>query len=290
MVLQIFLEAAGTLIVLFGLREVFRDIFHPTRSGSLSDFVGRGASALMRHTRLRPAVGPIALVSTILGWVVTLNFGFALIYCGLTSQQLLTGPGPTHIGAMRSFLRSLYFSLGAFDTFQTFELAPKTGWLRLVIAIEGLIGISMITASVSWLVLLYPALSRMRQFAKRASIMLEAERRSGLSLVDTMGVESLTELVRGIIQFRIDIILFPILLNFYAADRDATIAFVLPDIYSLSQRALNPERHTEPVLLAGVQLQVALEQLAQALAEHVVPVDRKDIKSVFEAFQQRDQG
>ena len=47
------------------------------------------------------------------------------------------------------------------------RLKPETNWLRLVISLEGLIGISMITASVSWTVLLYPALARSRQFARR---------------------------------------------------------------------------------------------------------------------------
>jgi vacuolar iron transporter family protein len=36
---NILLEIIGTLIVLFGLREVFRDIFHPTHSGTFSEFV-----------------------------------------------------------------------------------------------------------------------------------------------------------------------------------------------------------------------------------------------------------
>ena len=48
MIVIISLEFGGTLLVVFGLREVFRDIFHPTASGSLSDFVGRLASLLMR--------------------------------------------------------------------------------------------------------------------------------------------------------------------------------------------------------------------------------------------------
>jgi hypothetical protein len=37
MAVRILLEVSGVLVVLFGLREVFRDIFHPTRSGSLRD-------------------------------------------------------------------------------------------------------------------------------------------------------------------------------------------------------------------------------------------------------------
>jgi hypothetical protein len=30
----------GSGIVLFGLRELFRDVFHPGRSGTLSEWVG----------------------------------------------------------------------------------------------------------------------------------------------------------------------------------------------------------------------------------------------------------
>jgi hypothetical protein len=172
MIARIALESGGACLVLFGLREVFRDIFHPTRSGTLSDFVGRFASLLMRRTRLRPAVGPVSLVSVILCWVIFLTTGFALIYCGLLPQEVSGPPGATSGTFAQRFLKSLYFSLGAFDTFQTFDLSPQTNWLRFVISIEGLIGISMITASVSWLVLLYTALARCRRFAKYVSLPL----------------------------------------------------------------------------------------------------------------------
>lgn len=91
MIARIAMEAGGTLLVLFGLREVFRDIFQPTRSGILSDYVGRFMSLLMRHTRSRPAVGPNSLVTVILCWVTFLATGFALIYCGLLHLQVTLG-------------------------------------------------------------------------------------------------------------------------------------------------------------------------------------------------------
>src|SRR6195952_5478065 len=96
MIARIALEIGGAFLVLFGLREVFRDIFHPTRSGTLSEFVGRGTSLLMRGTRLRPAVGALALVMTIGCWIATLAFGFSLVYWGLAPRELFvpadTGP------------------------------------------------------------------------------------------------------------------------------------------------------------------------------------------------------
>ena len=274
--------------MLFGLREVFRDIFHPTRSGTLSDYVGRSASFVMRHTRMRGAAGPLALVATIFCWIATLNLGFALIYCGLATQRVVAVEGSAHVGAAHAFLRGLYFSLGAFDTFQTFDLEPKTDWLRLVVSVEGLIGISMITASVSWLVLLYPALSRMRFFARRTAILISTEERTGLPLVAHLGVPVMIELAQAVTQFRLDVILFPILLNFYAADRDATVSFVLPRVHHWAEEAVTRSDQKD-LVVAGTQLQIALEELAHTLADRVVLADEHDLRAVFKALQRRDE-
>jgi hypothetical protein len=283
---NILLEILGVVVVLFGLREVFRDIFHPTRSGSLSDAVGRLTSLLMRRTRLRPAVGALSLVLTVFVWIVTLAVGFALIYWGLAPRELFV---PADTGAHpwpHQFLRCLYFSLGAFDTFQTFDLKPTTSWLRLVITVEGLVGISMITASVSWTVLLYPALARSRQFARRVSVLIEAEARSGLSVVHELGVPLLLELAQAVLQYRIDIILFPVLLNFYAKDKESTIASVLPEVLRLARKAATSE--STAVQLGGVQLQIALDTLAEDISERVVQESHQRIDQVFEAFKRRE--
>ncbi len=283
---SILLEIIGTLIVLFGLREVFRDIFHPTRSGTLSEFVGRAASVLMRKTPLRPAVGALSLVTTIVCWVATLVVGFALIYLGLSPRDLFipsdSGPHPVP----HQFLRCLYLSLGTFDTFQTFDVRPDTNWLRLVITIEGVVGISMITASVSWTVLLYPALARSRQFALRLSVLLEAQQRSGLSIVREFRVPLLLELAQNVLQYRIDIILFPVLLNFYAAERGSTLASALPQLLGCAREASDCE--DTAVRLGGVQLQIALEALAKIISDRVIRKEDLPIEEVFAAFEKRE--
>ena len=56
----------------------------------------------------------------------------------------------------QTFLKSLYVSLGTLDTFSDLDLLSQKNWRRPV-SIDRLIGISMIAAGVSWLVLLYPA-------------------------------------------------------------------------------------------------------------------------------------
>ncbi|HEX6772592.1 MAG TPA: hypothetical protein VF126_11245 [Acidobacteriaceae bacterium] len=283
---SILLEGGGTLLVLFGIREVFRDIFHPTASGSLSDVVGRIASRLMQHTRLRPAVGPLSLVTVIVCWVILLATGFALIYCGILPREIAGSDGGGH-GFPENFVRSLYFSLGAFDTFQTFNLAPQTNWPRLVISIEGLIGISMITASVSWLVLLYPALTRSRLFARRVSSLIEAGRRAHYDLVEELGAPFLMDLAKDVLQFRLDVILFPILLNFYSSNETSTVANVLPELHQIASQAL-AEGTTYSVEIAGRWLQVALEDLSEVLARRVLGIADREVPRVFAAYQERE--
>lgn len=284
---EIVFECAGVLVVLYGLSEVFRDIFHPTQSGTLSEYVGRGISALLRHTRFRPAVGPISLVTVILCWDCLLVGGFALIYCGFPSETLIGPPGTMAHAVGPKYLESFYISLGAFDTFQTFNLWPQRDWLRLVIAVEGLIGISMITASVSWLVLLYPAYARSRHFGRRISSLLEAERRGGESIVQQFGAILPLDLAQGVLQFRLDVILFPILMYFYPTDESATVSHVLPELVRLSSDAATSEQSN--CRLAGIQLQVALEALAQVLATRVLSMNNDDLLEVFEAFRRAEQ-
>ena len=289
MTIQIPLEILGTLVVLYGLRQVFNDIFHPTKSGSLSDWVGRAFSASLRNTRFRGSIGPLALVSVILAWVALLTFGFALIYCGVLTTRFADSaaisPHPTFA---RTLLRALYTSLGSFDTFQTFNISPSTDGLRLVIALEGLIGISMITASVSWTVLLYPALARSRWFARSVSLILRAQERTGLSAVQDIGAPILLELARQVLEYRIDLVLFPILLNFYATEESSTVPHILPDILRIAAAAASD--HNRETRLAGAHLQIALEDLAETLATRILDRESKDPAQTFEAFNKREKG
>ena len=286
LIVPLVLEAGGTLLALYTLHEVFRDIFHPTRSGSLSDLIGWLVSRLTRHTRLRPSVGPIALVTVSLCWFLLLAAGFGFLYCGLTMRGLIGFSGHPE-GFPGSLLRSMYLSLGTLDTFQTFDAEIRRSWLRAIISFEGLLGISMITASVSWLVLLYPALARTRFFARRISILVQAERRIGGSLVRDLGTPILTELMQGIVQLRLDFILFPILLNFYPSDPAATIACSLLEVCRIAREGIEAELPLS-VRFAGAQLQIALEELSRELCERVVNVDQSDMDAVFRAFKERE--
>ncbi len=281
------IETIGLAIVLFALYEVFSDIFHPTRSGNLSDAVGKLTSTLFRNTRLRSSVGPLALIVVILSWVSLLVLGFALIYSGLFPEYFVSRSGELSVSFGKRFVHCLYFSLGAISTFETFDLDPRTAWLRLIVACEGLVGISMITASVSWLVLLYPALERTRQLSRRISSLVKAQEMTGLSLIENLGVSTLTELAQAFVRLRLDLILFPILLHFHAADDAAAIGPALPHALTLSTQGLELRR-PDNIRLAAAELHIALQELSHTLADRVLHTAEDDILTIFQAFRERE--
>lgn len=156
------------------------------------------------------------------------------------------------------------------DTFQTFDVDARPGWLKLIVAFEELVGISMITASVSWLVLVYPALERTRFLAKKTFVLLRAMKTGRISDVSSDAL--LREMADRVIQGRIDLILFPILLNFYAADRTQTLALALPHLQELASRS--QESQMGELRLAAAELQEALADFVQMLADRVLRMDR----------------
>lgn len=282
MLSTILIEVIGVFLVLFTVREVFHDIFHPTQTGSLSDLVGRSASRTLRHTWLRPAVGPLALVAVIFLWAMLLSIGFALIYFPFIPREIPIESGAHSLGGR--IIHSFSLSFGALATFQTFVSGFRQSWLTLVVAFQGVIGISMITASVSWLVLLYPALERTRFLARRTFALVKAQQVSGLDQIENESL--ITDMADRLIQEQIDLTLFPILLHFYPRDSSQTLARALPHLQRIANEC--SQTHCSPQLrFAAAQLNEALVSFSQMLSERVVSTEPDTIEAVFKAFIER---
>jgi hypothetical protein len=122
--------AAGVLILAFAFREIFQDLFHPTRTGSLSDFVGR---TLFRFLRRRNSTlslaGPLSLVVVILCWAFAQAVGFALIYwVGFPGEfQTSKGIAPA---TSNGFWLMLYFPLQVMTTLGFGDLLPTEKFLQ----------------------------------------------------------------------------------------------------------------------------------------------------------------
>jgi hypothetical protein len=273
----------GVLILGFTFREIFQDLFHPTRTGSLSDFIGRTLFNVLRrsHSTLSLA-GPLSLVVVILCWAFAQAAGFALIYwIGFPGEfQTLkeTTPAPGN-----GFWLMLYFSLQVMTTLGFGDLLPTAGWLRGLATFQALSGLALVTASVSWIVLLYPALARMRTLARRASILARAEEKTGVDVVSGDAQYLLGDLALDVIRTRVDLIYFPIIYYFRSESGRASLPESLPYLVAFADAACKtgtPDR----VRLAGAALWAALDDLAATLKERFLNKEAANTEAVFRAY------
>lgn len=229
-----------------------------------------------------PLAGPLTIVVVILCWAALLAVCFALIYWGAFPDdfEIHTGKDPS---AERGFLSVLYFSLEMLTTLGLGEITPKATWVRLIVSFHALIGFSLITASVSWIVLIYPALARMRTLARRTAILADAEAQTGVMVAQGDAESSIFTLAICVVETRVDLVHFPILYYFSPANGRAALSQALPHLVRFSQEGLGPES-SDRVRLAATTLEIALDDLAELLSRDFLFMPGRDTAAVFSAY------
>ena len=90
--------------------------------------------------------------------------------------RFATELGPA--AGQQGFVDALYMSLVTLGTIGYGDISPASDVLRLLVPLEALVGFALLTASVSWLLTVYPALSRRRSLAYEITLLREVTRRS----------------------------------------------------------------------------------------------------------------
>jgi len=225
--------------------------------------------------------GPLALALIIIVWALLLAAGFALIYMAVPAAAYRVETGsdrPTH-----AFWTALYFSLEVMTTLGLGDIKPGPAWFRVLVTLHTLIGFALVSASVTWILLIFPALSRIRALATTATLLAEAGEKTGIPVISEGAAEMLAQLADGVTRFRVDLIHFPIV-YYFRSESDAACmgrAIGLLDRFACESRAQNcPER----IRLIGTTLDIALDHAAEVLARFVEHADRSNRRTVFEAF------
>ncbi len=169
---------AGAALVLLVMRDIFHTLGHPEGQGRISHLVLRTTWRLSRRRggkgHLARLAGPLALLAVIIVWGILAVLGWALLYWPSvpTGFKFASGPVP---GAGRGLLDSLYVSMVTMSTLGFGDIVPTSAWLRIVTPLEALFGFALLTVAVSWVLQIYPALTRRRVLAIRLSVLRRAD-------------------------------------------------------------------------------------------------------------------
>lgn len=275
------IQVLGWLIVFWTLREVFADLFQPSDSGDLSSWIGKILFGLGRRWKaFLPIVGPLTIVTAMGCWAALIALGFALVYWPRYPASFQTTTPEAHYP--QAFLSACYFSLVSLTTLAGGTLSPNTIGLRLTSAVESLIGVSLVTASVTWIVVIYPALGRMRSLARLASTMQRAEDLTEIRPLSAGGSALLLSIGERIIQARIDFIHFPLIYYFHADTEGASLAHAMLRLLDLAKEGCDLS-NSKDVRYSAALLLTSMDDLADVIAARFLP--GRDFHKPEEVFQ-----
>jgi voltage-gated potassium channel Kch len=227
--------AAGLALIALAGRDIFDALFHPEGRGALARLLARAVWRVFRRARPGPRTlalaGPLALVVVIASWSLLLALGWALVYLPHMDDGFRGAPGT-------GFVDALNFSLVTLTTLGFGDVVPASGWLRVVTPFEALVGFGLLSASISWLLLVYPVIARRRSLAYEVRLLRDAEAEEAGALAQ-LGEESLErlyqELTSRLVAVERDLVNFPITYYFADGDERFSLPAVAPDMLTLAE-------------------------------------------------------
>ena len=196
--------AAGTAlstasgIGLIGLvgRDAFDALFHAEGRGTFSRQITRGVWHVFRRAGRRHGLlslaGPVAFVAVLATWTGLLVLGWGLILWPHMPGSFRFDAGVEAAGP--DFVHAINVSLVTLTTLGFGDVTPTSNALRLILPLEALLGFGLLSASISWLLSIYPALSRRRSLAYEISLLRDAEAEYDVS-VDALPPDAAERLI-----------------------------------------------------------------------------------------------
>src|SRR6185437_339145 len=286
--MAIVVTVIGVLLIAAALIDVYQTLFHPTGRGAMSDWTAKLTWRTFRFlARKRPQVltyaGPTAILLIIVSWAGLTWLGFALIYL----PQLANGFEFSHAtggSAHQGIVEALSISLGALITLSEGSYA-KLHWLQLARGTESVIGFGLLTASVSWLLSIYPVLESRRALAQQATLLHHSERETRLDLVrdaPQRAEDWIMAIGADLASLRNQMAQFPITYYFDMGEPETALAGALSYLLELADRSSSA---SQPALkIAGTVLGGAVENFLEMLAKDFLNVPVEDKQAVLRAY------
>ncbi|VXB84070.1 potassium channel family protein [Arthrobacter sp. 8AJ] len=259
----VLLTAVGAALILLMIADVFHTLLYPHGSGPVGRTIMRGFWLLSRKLRggASSVAAPLAMAAVIAAWATLAAVGWALLYL----PHLPAGFSYSNdIPRQADFAEALYISLVALSTAGFGEIVAIHPVLRLVMAFQAVAGFGLLTATVSWILQTYPALSRRRALAHRLNLFREAAGTSGIAALEAGHAAGLLEaMAENVASVSIDLLSFHETYYFHEVEQRGSLPATLAYAHQLASEAQasdNPE-----LRFAGRMLYAALDDLAEVL-------------------------
>lgn len=253
----------GALLVGLAARDIFHELFHPGGSGSISQRLQRALWGGFRHVgrcrrRVLRLAGPLIFLAVVAAWGLLLALGWTFVFWPYLPEHFRFA-SPLEPSAEQGFGTALYVSLLALTTLGFGDITPTHPVLRVLANLEATLGFALVTAAVSWLLSIYPVLSRRRALAHRVSLLHIVRERSGrrvIGLDPALALPLMGELTTALAQVRVDLMQSGI--SYYFHDQeDASLAVTLPLVANMAEDGVQ-EGRAEAVRFAAMGLREAV--------------------------------
>jgi hypothetical protein len=288
--LVVFTTVLGAGLVFAALRDVFHQLFHPSGNGSISRVLMRTTWRAFRRAagrtpkRLEHA-GPAALLVVVANWVVLTAVGWALILWPHLPQRFVFASGLVP-SDQDGIVDALYLSLVTLATLGYGDIAPRSDSLRLLLPLEALVGFALLTASLTWVVSVYPPLTRRRSLAQQIALVRDAESETGVA-VARAGAEAserrLGSLASQLTVIRSDLCHFPITYYFHAGDERSSLSANMGGLLRIAQDGVD-EGNPPPVRLSAAELRGAIDDFSATIASQFLDLPSAPTAKVLAAY------
>jgi hypothetical protein len=265
--------AAGATLIALALFDVFATLFSHPRRRSLSRAVVAATWSACHHlpgSRPLAFAGPIAFLVVVASWVALLGSGWSLVFWPWMPDGFLHPAPPEGLGA--SLLDAAYFSLVTLTTLGYGDISPAHGVLRLAAPLEALLGLGLLTASVSWLLSIFPVLSRRRALAYEIHLLQEVEADTtdpGPPAPLPAGVYA--DLTSRLVASERDLVTFPITYYFHDDDTRFALPAAMGHLLDLGERARRQSASTDAHFHGGLLLRAIDDFAASIVGRFRVP-------------------
>jgi hypothetical protein len=251
-------QAVGAVLVVLFLADVFLTVLYARAgTGLLAPWWNRAVWALLygvahglggRRAQVLSLAGPLIVVALIGFWALGLTVGTALVI----RPELGTAIRPSTGDTPTDFVTALLVAGNSLSIVGGGDYAPHTTGTRLLYLINSLIGASVLSLVLSYLVQVYSALRERNALALTVDLMTDGTGDAAIMLSKLMpggqasnAVSDLGNLARSLAETKEAHHFYPLLFYFrfedplYAVSR---FSFVLLDLTTLIEAALPPEQ------------------------------------------------